>query len=61
MGEHESPGEATLQVLAGQVEMHAGDETCEAVAGDHLVIPPLRHDLVAKVDSAVLLTVATRA
>jgi quercetin dioxygenase-like cupin family protein len=60
LGEHESPGEATLQVLTGQVRVHAGDETWTANAGDHVVIPPRRHDLHAEADSVVLLTVATR-
>lgn len=59
LGEHESPGEATLQVLAGRVRLHAGDDQVEATAGDHLLIPPVRHDLAAIEDSAVLLTVVT--
>lgn len=61
LGEHEAPGEATLQVLQGQVTLHAGDERWEGAAGDHVVIPPRRHDLAAETDAAVLLTVATRA
>lgn len=61
LGEHESPGEATLQVLVGRVRLHAGDETWEGSAGDHVVIPPARHDLAALTDAVVLLTVATRA
>jgi len=59
--DHESPGEATLQVLAGEVRLTAGEETSEARAGDLLVIPPVRHGLEAITDTAVLLTVATRA
>lgn len=59
--EHESPGEATLQVLRGQVRLRAGDEAWEGAAGDYLVIPPSRHDLTALTDAAFLLTVATRA
>lgn len=59
--EHESPGEATLQVLHGQVRLRAGDESWEGGDGDYLVIPPARHDLTALTDAAVLLTVATRA
>jgi len=61
LGEHESPGEATLQVLRGRVRLMAGEETWEGAEGDHLVIPPTRHDLTALTDAAVLLTVATRA
>jgi len=58
LGEHESPGEATLQVLRGSVRMHAGEETWEGAAGEHVVIPPVRHDLESVGDSVVLLTVA---
>jgi quercetin dioxygenase-like cupin family protein len=61
LGEHESPGEATLQVLAGRVRLSAGDDSWEAAAGDYLVIPPARHDLAAIDDSAVLLSVVTAA
>jgi quercetin dioxygenase-like cupin family protein len=60
LGEHESPGEATLQVLRGSVRLHAGEESWEGGAGDYLVIPPRRHDLTAVTDAVVLLTVATR-
>lgn len=61
LGEHESPGEATLQVLRGQVRLEAAGDAWEGAEGDHLVIPPERHDLTALSDAAVLLTVATRA
>ena len=60
LGEHESPGEATLQVLRGHVRLTAGDEQWDGRAGDHVVIPPARHDLWAETDAVVLLTVATR-
>lgn len=65
--EHESPGEATVQVLGGEVRITAvpdadqGGDTWEGSAGDYLVIPPQRHSLEALTDAVVLLTVATRA
>ena len=61
LGEHDSPGEASLQVLRGQVRLHAGEETWDGGEGDYLVIPPTRHDLEALSDAVVLLTVASRA
>jgi len=57
LGEHDSPGEATLQVLRGHVRLHAGEEAVEAAEGDFVLIPPVRHDLAAIEDSVVLLTV----
>jgi quercetin dioxygenase-like cupin family protein len=58
LNEHESPGEATLQVLRGRVRLTTGGEDAwEGGTGDYLVIPLARHDLTALEDSAVLLTV----
>ena len=61
LGEHEAPGEASLQVLSGSVRLAAGEESWTGHEGDYLVIPPARHDLHADTDAVVLLTVATRA
>ena len=55
--EHDSPGEATLHVLAGRVTLTAGADTWEGRAGDLLLIPPARHALAAGEDAVVLLTV----
>jgi quercetin dioxygenase-like cupin family protein len=60
LGEHENPGEATVQVLHGRVRMDAGQDSWEGSPGDLLVVPDARHTLTAFVDSAVLLTVAKR-
>lgn len=57
LADHESPGEATLQVLQGHVRLTSSDTQCDGIPGDHLVIPPSRHGLDAIEDSVVLLTV----
>jgi quercetin dioxygenase-like cupin family protein len=60
LDEHESPGEATLQVLQGRVRLVAGEDTRSGATGDLLVIPDARHSLQVDEDSVVLLTVAKR-
>lgn len=57
LAEHESPGEATLQVLQGRVTVHAGEDTWTGEGGDFLVIPSVRHSLSADRDAVVLLSV----
>jgi quercetin dioxygenase-like cupin family protein len=58
LDEHESPGEATLQVLLGRVQLTDGGVHWDGSEGDHLVIPRSRHGLRADQDSVVLLTVS---
>ena len=58
LDEHSSPGEATLQVLQGRVELVSATATWDGAPGDHLTIPSARHSLNAVEDSVVLLTVA---
>jgi len=57
LAEHESPGEATLQVLQGHVRLTAGDDAWEGRTGDYVTIPPSRHALRSLEDSVVVLTV----
>ena len=61
LDEHESPGEATVQVLRGRIRLTAGELAREGRQGDLLVVPDVRHALRALEDSAVLLTVSKTA
>jgi len=58
LADHESPGEATLHVLAGVVSLTTPPESLQLSAGDLVAIPGERHGLSALEDCAVLLTVA---
>ena len=60
MAEHENPGEATVYVIRGRIEVRAGGDSWEGRSGDLLEIPPERHSLHAIEDSAVLLIVVLR-
>jgi quercetin dioxygenase-like cupin family protein len=57
LSEHDSPGEATLQVLRGHVRLTTGGDSWDGKAGDYVAIPPERHALAAVEDSVVILTV----
>lgn len=59
MAEHDSPPEATLQVLQGRVALSSAEESWELSAGDLMTIPPERHSVQAHEDSAFLLTIRT--
>ncbi|MDG5481999.1 cupin domain-containing protein [Mycolicibacterium gadium] len=58
LDDHESPGEATLQVLHGRVRLTGPDASWDGRPGDQIVIPSTRHGLHAVDDCVVLLTVA---
>ena len=57
LSEHDSPGQASLQVLQGHVRLTTGDDSWDGKTGDYVVIPPQRHSLQAVDDSVVMLTV----
>lgn len=59
LAEHNSPGEATLQVLRGQAQLITASQQWTGRAGDHVTIAPERHELLAVEDTAVLLTVVS--
>src|ERR671910_452609 len=50
LGEHESPGPASLLVLRGRVRLLAGDQTVELGAHEFTPIPDRRHSLHADED-----------
>ena len=58
LDEHESPGEATIQVLRGRVRLTAGQVAWDGRDGDLLVVPQARHALQAVEAAVVLLTVS---
>jgi quercetin dioxygenase-like cupin family protein len=60
LDDHESPGEATLLVLRGRIKLATATADVEIGAGDYLVIPEERHNVVALEDAVVLLTVVAR-
>jgi quercetin dioxygenase-like cupin family protein len=60
LADHDNPGEATLYVITGRVELRAGGDTWQARTGDLLEIPPARHSVHALEDSAILLTAVPR-
>lgn len=57
LAEHESPGEATVQVLDGRISVFTATDSWEGRRGDLLIVPDERHGVDALEDSAFLLTV----
>lgn len=60
LAEHDSPGEASLYVISGRIELRANGDAWQGRAGDLLELPAARHSLHAVEDSAVLLTAVPR-
>jgi quercetin dioxygenase-like cupin family protein len=57
LSEHDSPGEATLQVLQGHVHLTTSGDAWDGKTGDYVAIPSERHALHAVEDSVIILTV----
>jgi quercetin dioxygenase-like cupin family protein len=53
---HRSPGEATLQVLQGEIKVTAGDSTWQGGIGDFVIIPAGTHSVLAVEDCVMLLS-----
>jgi quercetin dioxygenase-like cupin family protein len=60
LAEHENPGEATLLVLTGRVELRSNGVSWAGRSGDLLTVPNDRHSVFALETSAVLLTVVKK-
>jgi quercetin dioxygenase-like cupin family protein len=58
MAEHESPGEATLLVISGRLQLVVGETRWQGREWDHLVIPRAPHSVEAETDTTFLLTVS---
>jgi quercetin dioxygenase-like cupin family protein len=58
LGEHESPGPASLVVLRGRIRLVAGDDVIEVGPHQFTPLPDRRHGLHADEDSIVLLSIA---
>jgi quercetin dioxygenase-like cupin family protein len=61
LADHNNPGEATVYVLSGRVELTTDGDSWTGRRGDLIVVPDARHALHAVEDSAVLLTAVPRA
>lgn len=61
LGEHESPGAASLLVVHGAVRLLAGEQSVELRTHQFSPVPDRRHSLTADEDSVVLLSVAVPA
>src|SRR5699024_2264939 len=60
LGEHDSPGDATVLVVQGRMRLVAGDTSWEGRSGNLLAVPEARLSVEAVTDTVFLLTVARR-
>ena len=58
LGEHESPGEATMLVLSGRLRVSTATQSRDGSAGELLELPLETHSVEALSDAAFLLTAA---
>lgn len=54
--EHDNPGEVTLYVIQGHIQLSSGGELSTASVGDLIIIPQAPHSIEALEDSAFLMT-----
>lgn len=58
LGEHKSPGDASVLCLRGRLVVRAGETQAELGEGELMAVPPQRHDIEAREPSVLLLSVA---
>ncbi|CAM3595749.1 LuxR family transcriptional regulator [Stackebrandtia soli] len=58
LADHDSPGDATLQVVTGRIRLEWADGELILGETELATIPPQRHSLLALADAVVLLTIA---
>lgn len=58
LSEHENPGEATVHLLDGVIELHSDAGVQTMAAGELAPVPAGRHSVTAVDDSLLLLTVS---
>lgn len=60
LAEHTSPGEVTVYVLEGAVDVRTSEKHSKMMVGEIGVIPNSPHSVHAFVDSVILITVAVK-
>jgi quercetin dioxygenase-like cupin family protein len=58
LGEHKSPGDASVFCLKGRARLRASSTEIELGAGDLVAVPPQRHEVAAVEPTVLLFTVA---
>ncbi|HSI93191.1 MAG TPA: cupin domain-containing protein [Jiangellaceae bacterium] len=58
LGEHKSPGDASVFCLRGRIRLRTNDSQIELGPGELVAVPAQRHDVAAVEPSVLLLTVA---
>lgn len=58
LGEHKSPGDASVYCLQGRVKLRTNTSQTELGPGDLVSVPAQRHDVAAIEPSVILLSVA---
>lgn len=58
LGEHQSPGDASVFCLRGKIRIRTSNGQIDLGAGELVAVPALRHDVIALEPSVAILTVA---